>query len=290
LRRPRGKRSLRRGRRKKTSRRRNRSAYKSNLHPEENTHYKKFVISRSEGIPKHNCVTLPFLPDKVSGLEIKKSRRWAFGQSIPAVYDFPYITNSVRFSGSNVIRCFCHPEQFLSTMIATISSRITKHIIKHNPKRMHIKFRGLIVRFSFVYLISRSQWLLDRILVLMKNIQKNQNSIMFLIVKFLSCMDDYNRFVYSQVIHQTNWLLYRAVRPRDKSNVGGPSKLWSLPGGLGYFSSLGQKYQRARAYIQAASDACSMCGPDYRKPNKQSWLAPGAICKATGLFLPRRNA
>jgi hypothetical protein len=77
-------------------------------------------------------------------------------------------------------------------------------------------YQRVILRAAAYYTLSKNSYFMDRILFFLRNLEKNGKTIHKTTLYFLSRGSEDKRFVYSQVCYQTNWLIFRAVRPRDK--------------------------------------------------------------------------
>jgi hypothetical protein len=157
-------------------------------------------------------------PSKMLGYEVRETKRWADDGQKESKFRLPFIETKGHFSGVALATVSCEPQQFVASTVSTIASRLRKHCMLHNENHMVYRVRNLIVRSAYYYMVSRNDWFLDRFLVLSKDLKKNVGSISHHLARFISRLDEYNRFVYSQVSFQTNWLFTRALRPRDKSN------------------------------------------------------------------------
>jgi len=180
------------------------------------------------------------------------------------------------------------PVQVVATTVATILSRIRRHVVTHNSYSVLVKHRRLILRSAYYYAVSHNSWFWDRILVLTKNLEKNKNIIYSLTVRFMSKLDDYNRFVYSQVCSQTNWLLFRGRYPsarRDKSNYDNSKAFLSKSVSISIFFKKGLQWLQGRAFLHVAHDMLSLNGPLCSRLNHKS-LVPGNVIKARTLKYP----
>jgi len=206
------------------------------------------------------------LPDKVRSLEIRKSMRWAIEDS-KRVFDFPLISNVGKFTGTSVGRFECYPAQHISTIVATIASRLWKRALRYQKHHVLVKHQRLLLGAAYYYAMSKNSWFMDRILFLSKDLESNWRQVQFLTVHFISKQDDYNRFVYSQVLFQTNWLLFRACRPRDKSMLftSVTSVKWSKAKTLSSFYKKGLSFLRVMAFRQVSSDTSEISGPEIRE-------------------------
>jgi hypothetical protein len=167
------------------------------------------------------AATLPKLPDRLPGLRVKKSKRWAVDTPLLEDTPLPMINQVGQFVGVTLFRVPCTVSQAIATIVATVGSRLESHLVRHQGYRVAVKSRWLVIRSAYYYSMSKNNWFLDRFLAVSRsnNWEKAKKSIFSLLVKFLAKMDAYNRFVYGQVCHQTHWLLTRGPKsaPRDKS-------------------------------------------------------------------------
>lgn len=101
-------------------------------------------------------------------------------------------------------------------MVATTARRLLLYANKHN--KGHIVDRNLnrLIMASYYYCVSRNNYFWDRVLFFTRDLEKRGPLIHRVMIRFLSKTSDSIRFVYSHVCSQTQWLLFRAERPRDK--------------------------------------------------------------------------
>lgn len=74
-----------------------------------------------------------------------------------------------------------------------------------------------MLKCSALYTLTKNVYFWDRVLVLVKNINKNYQLISSILHRFSLKLDAHTWFVYGHVCLQTQWLTSRALRPRDKS-------------------------------------------------------------------------
>jgi hypothetical protein len=91
--------------------------------------------------------------------------------------------------------------------------------MRHNKKAVVIKNRGRFLRAAYTYLVTGNSYLWDRVLFFSRNLEKRGTLIHRVSLKYLLKTDADVRFVYSHVCFQAKWLLFRALRPRDKSGT-----------------------------------------------------------------------
>lgn len=161
---------------------------------------------------------LPRFPKRMRGIMVRNSDRWADTSKIPhGVYNVPFIDNLGRYTGSTLYKWFCEPSQLVATTVATIARRLSNYCLRHNKRHIVLRNMPRILRASAYYAMSKNSWFWDRILFFSRNLEKHGNRILHWTIKFVNKGDDNKRFVYGQVSSQTNWLLFRAAKPRDKS-------------------------------------------------------------------------
>jgi len=151
-------------------------------------------------------------------VSIRSSTRWIDTFKTPnGGLSLPFIDQLGRFSGQTVYRWSCDPRSLITTVVSTISKRLVSYCRKHNP--WHVVKRHLkpLVGAAAYYAFTKNSYFWDRILYFSRNLEKKGTLIHRFRLYFSSKWDDDKRFVYSQVIFQTNWLLSRALGPRDKS-------------------------------------------------------------------------
>jgi hypothetical protein len=158
-------------------------------------------------------------PDHQIGVWIRSSERWADGFSLRKVRQIPYIDRLGLITGHSLGTWRCSARQFVATMTSTVAKRLEKYCRQKNSNHVVDKNLGRIIRASYLYMVTGNKYFWDRILHFSRDLEKRGNLIHKYSLKLLCKMDVSTRFVYSQVISQTNWLLFRARRPRDKSKI-----------------------------------------------------------------------
>jgi len=156
-------------------------------------------------------------------VSIKNSSRWYDCFPLPDSgngweWKIPYINKVGKYTGHTVYRWNCAPQAALATIISTISKRLLFYARRHN--KLHVVRRNYkrIVGAAYLYAVTKNAWFMDRILFFLRKLEERGNLIHKFTLKFLVKQDEYIRFVYSQVLLQTNWLLSQARRPCDKSS------------------------------------------------------------------------
>lgn len=150
------------------------------------------------------------------GLCIRSSNRWTGAKFFARARLLPYIDKLGRFTGHSPLEWVCGPSAYIATVTATISKRLFRYCLRHNPMRVVERNIERIVRCSYLYATTKNSYLWDRVLFCSRNLEKNGALMHRILLFFLCKTNDSIRFVYSQVCLQTNWLLFRAERPRDK--------------------------------------------------------------------------
>lgn len=152
------------------------------------------------------------------GVKIRSSRSWIECFNTPnGGLNVPYIDSLGRFSGHTLYKWSCDPRSLIATTVSTITHRIMVYARRHNKSYVVKRFSKALLGAAAYYAMSKNSHFWDRVLFFCRDLQKRGPLIHRLRLFFSSKWDDNKRFVISQVIFQTNWLLFRAFRPRDKS-------------------------------------------------------------------------
>jgi len=238
------------------------SIYGRNRNDRKQVSTRRLELSLDRGAGTIESFETSSLPEKYPGLEMRLSTRWGWDSGDLSPRSFPLIDRFGKFTGTSLGRFACTQSQYLATLTATIATRVRRYALRHMKNYILVKHQRLLVQAAYYYLVSKNSWFMDRFLFLVKDIDKNWKVIQTLIVKFVSKLDDYNRFVYSQVSLQTNWLLFRGLRPRDKSNLKWRlSNDWRKRDSLSTMMRKGNDYMRIRAFNHASIDASEIAGP-----------------------------
>lgn len=157
---------------------------------------------------------------RIRGAKIRNSKRWITGISPPVTaMDFPYIDKLGRYTGTTLFKWYCDPRSFVSSVVSTIASRLINRARYYNDARLVDRNSDRLVRAAFYYATSKNSYFWDRILFFVKNLEKNGKLIQTCVLRYVLKTDAHKRFVYGHVCSQTQWLLFRAERPRDKSAI-----------------------------------------------------------------------
>jgi hypothetical protein len=169
---------------------------------------------------------------RAKAISIRSSTRWIDTFKTPnGGLHVPFIDQLGRFTGQSVYRWACDPRSLIATTVATIAKRLISYCRRHNKWFVIKRHLKVLLGAAAYYCFSKNSHFWDRILFFSRNLEKRGNLIHRLRLYFSSKWDDNKRFVYSQVIFQTNWLLFRALRPRDKSHFFKEKRrtIWSNP-------------------------------------------------------------
>lgn len=202
---------------------------RKNTYPaQEDSRYVGF--NSEDNLPEWKILPLPRNPtNHVVGLRIKSSLRWCPGMKYPdSGYFIPYIDNRGRFTGYNLYNWSADPRSVISTVISTIYSRLLKYTLKTNNGQHRIIYRShkVILMVAAYYAITKNLYILNRVLVLLKQFKRNKNTIHRIVTSATFDMDTSKRFVYSHACYQAQWLTSRAFRPRDKSRYIDSETSW----------------------------------------------------------------
>jgi hypothetical protein len=182
------------------------------------TNHNAWIIHNTARIP--DAVTHPGFRYKCSSLLL--------GESLlekPKKYSLPYITKVGHISNCIQYRWTCKPTQLVSTLIATVYSRLMRTLlIRHGKKSF--KLGHLMLRCSAYYVFTKNDYFLNRVLGVLgcKPSQRRKTIVNKCLRFYVAKLDDNTRFVLRQVWQQANWLSSRVERPRDKSAIGTKGK------------------------------------------------------------------
>lgn len=165
-------------------------------------------------------------------ISIRSSVRWIDTFKTPnGGLGVPFIDRLGRYTGQLIYKWSCDPRSLITTVCSTIADRLIKYCRRHNEWKTIRRFLKPLFAAASYYAFTKNSYFWDRILFFSRNLEKMGKLIHKVRLFFSSKWDDNKRFVYSQVIFQTNWLLFRAPRPRDKSLFFRERKraFWSNP-------------------------------------------------------------
>jgi hypothetical protein len=201
--------------------------------PEDNGKVKSIITLSGDTLdPQFRVRLLDRDCPRQKGISLKKSLRWIDTFKTPnGGLNVPYIDNLGRFTGHTLYKWSCDPRSLIATVVSTISKRLVDYCRKHNKWHMVKKHLKPLVGAAAYYAFTKNSHFWDRILFFCRNLQERGTLIHRFRLFYSSKWSDYNRFVISQVIFQTNWLLSRVHEPRDKLLFYNSSKrtFWSDP-------------------------------------------------------------
>jgi hypothetical protein len=110
---------------------------------------------------------------------------------------------------------YCHPEQLVASLTATVYQRLLKVWGKRKRKVKDIQRRDKqqLLNVAAMYTVTHSDYFLDRALALLTK----RRPLRGLLDSFTRKLDDKFWFVYSQVCFQTYWLTFQSLGISDKS-------------------------------------------------------------------------
>jgi len=168
--------------------------------------------------PKYKLKLLDRNCLRQKAVSIRNSVRWIDAFNTPNGGMFvPFIDQLGRFTGHSVYKWSCDPRSLIATTISTICDRLKKYALRHNKYYVVRRYLPILLRAATYYAFTKNSYFWDRILYFTRQLEGRSSSISRTTLFFLSKLDVNKRFVYSQVCFQTNWLLFRAQVPRDKS-------------------------------------------------------------------------
>jgi len=152
-------------------------------------------------------------------VSLRRSNAWLTNKKFPTTScELPLIDEVGRFTGYGVYRVNWAPSAYLATVFATIWRRLKFFILRKSTIGEFNKRQHLYMKCCAYYALTKNLYFWNRLLVLVRK-EEGWKVISRLLHRFSSKLDDYKWFVYSGVCLQTNWLTFRAVRPRDKSAI-----------------------------------------------------------------------
>lgn len=181
------------------------------------THVRHVAVA-GEG-PFHVPKELPPDVPKARGVSIRKNKKWLC--EVPAeplqALPVPLFNQVGKNTGLTLYEWRTNLPSYVASVCSTIARRLLTYAHKHNSSKVVSRFSRVLPRVAAYYFLTWNGYLLDRILYFLRNLEKRGSLIHRVLLCFVSKLDVHKRFVYSQVCFQTNWLLFRALRPRDKS-------------------------------------------------------------------------
>lgn len=162
------------------------------------------------------------LPEKIQNVKsvtLRKGNWLGVKDDLSRPFNIPFIDRFGKFTGCTLYTAGLRQQDYMATIISTISSRIFSWVRSHNDmKKINRNYlRKLCAKASAVYATTKNSYMMDRIFVLLKNFQQNKKTVTGIIASFASKLDAYKGFIHSQACSHAYWLTSRAQRPRDKS-------------------------------------------------------------------------
>jgi len=171
--------------------------------------------------PKWTVVQLPRHPSALThpGFEYKLSlRNSIFERSVSnRTYTLPYISSVGHITIHTAYQWKCDPIQLVNTLIATVYSRLKHTMCKRYDKKT-FTLNNLLLRLSVYYVFTKNDYLLDRILGILKGGSKpsheSRKLSSRLIYGYELKLSETTRFVLRQVVNSADWLKLRRGRSR----------------------------------------------------------------------------
>lgn len=201
---------------------------------------------------------LPERKQLIRAVSVKEGNWLGMKNDFKKPFHIPYIDRRGKFSGCTLYRSSLTSQSYLSTLIGTVSRRLIQWSRSHQGKLKHKVYRNLetlIARISALYVLTKNSYMMDRCLVLLKNLEKNQSAIRGLLAFYVSKLDENKGFIYSQASKYAHWLTSRASRPRDKSR----DQYNYFLGKVGV-SNLAQRAEWIESCVYAVASAASQIG------------------------------
>jgi hypothetical protein len=175
------------------------------------------TLRGDEGDPTYRIRNLDRNTLRQKAISIRASTSWIDTFKTPnGGLGVPFFDNLGRYTGHLVYRWSCDPRSLITTAVATVADRLLKYCWRHNKRYVVKRFSKALLGAAAYYVMSKNSHFWDRVLFFCRDLQKRGSLIHRLRLFFSSKWNDNKRFVISQVIFQTNWLLFRVYRPRDK--------------------------------------------------------------------------
>jgi hypothetical protein len=133
--------------------------------------------------------------------------------------EVPFIDRLGRYTGRSIFRWRARVTDVFATTVSTIASRLLRYASKHNHSKVVGRHRRLILRSAAYYALSKNSYYMDRFLYFLRGLGERSRPAHAALVSNIVKLDANKRFVYSQACYQANWLLTRALKPRDKSKL-----------------------------------------------------------------------
>jgi len=191
-----------------------------------------FTLRGDDSDPEYKISTINRDCPRKKAISIKSSLRWIDTFKTPnGGLNVPFIDDLGRFTGTTLYKWSCDPRSIITTVVSTIAKRLVRYAIRHNKFRIVKKHYKSIVGAACYYAFTKDSHFWDRVLFFTRNLEKRGNLIHRLRLFFSSKWSDCKRFVISQVIFQTHWLLSRGKCPRDKLQFyeGIKNTIWRKP-------------------------------------------------------------
>jgi len=157
----------------------------------------------------------------VKAVNIRESKKWATDQEfVRAPAGLPLLDEVGKYTGSVSYIVDIHPAAYIGSVVSTVYTRLRAFTRRHNKSERNFdnKWKNLLLRASAYYALTKNSYFWDRVLACVRH-RTNRRRISGMIHYFSHKLDDYKWFLYSQCCLQTNWLTFRANRPRDKSSL-----------------------------------------------------------------------
>lgn len=211
----------------------------------------------------------------IEGLAMRTSTRWfSVRDSKRAFTPIPYVTVSGKFSVNTLCYWTAYPQQILATMSATVCSRLKRIMSRRFSMRYAKTILPLLARISFLYTVTRSDYLLDRFLGMLRKKDNRGPATRFLYFSTCNLGED-DRFVYNQLCNTSLWLTFRCTTcKRDK-----PISVSDSKDPLAWFTRAGESVRddylrfRASSLLWKPPKPISSKFGEAHAPRPRSWCS-----------------
>jgi len=167
-------------------------------------------------VPKRVKEKTPRCPSMI----FKVSTSWIpdYNTACRRVIPIPFVNQVGKISPHTVCEWRCHPLQAVASMSATVFKRIQRMVLKRHGPKFAFAISQLLFEVSVAYVVSLNDWIIDRVLGVLRT-KRKLKIVRSLLNVFITKLDADQRFVLRQACSQAHWLTSRSKRPRDKSRM-----------------------------------------------------------------------
>jgi len=182
----------------------------------------KIENTKKVGLLKWEPLRWKGSPAHVPGITFKRSTRGWLDSSPLRERAVPFIDHLGRFSPNILGYWRTNDQTYVASLVATVYERLRRLAVHRTPKRKWNRSLGLAFQAACVYVLTASDWFMDRCIALLA---KNNTVLRGLVWRVVNRSGADTRFVLGQLLHQSLWLKSLSVKTSAKPDYAQMSRV-----------------------------------------------------------------